>query len=185
MPDIIPTRQSRLRAAWPCIRSSRHYWHSALVTKLSVRQSSGLRARPGISTFGEQVSAESVLRLLPSLKPLAWQSLSAPSLQSGAPLADVGHIARPATIEDGLARRDRPSPASLARALKSSALSPRLFRVGNIVSDFSNSFPIPSSSPGLSSAGCGEGDGVGCAAGSRVPRGGGGGGRRGPPPPPL
>src|SRR5207248_7424654 len=93
------------------------YWHMARVTKLSVRQSSGFRTRPGINTFAEQVSAESVFRLFPSLKPLAWQSLSAPALQSGAPLAETGHIMRPATREDGLARRDRLSPASFARAL--------------------------------------------------------------------
>jgi hypothetical protein len=71
-----------------------------------------LRVRSGIRTFAEQVSAESVLRLFPSLKPLLRQSLSAPTLQSGAPFAETGHIMRPATMEDGLAIRDRVSPAS-------------------------------------------------------------------------
>src|SRR3979411_1616190 len=125
MPDIIPTRQS-------CCSHQSGYWHSARVTKLSVRQSSGFRVRPGISTFAEQVSAESVLRLLPSLKPLLWQSLSAPTLQSGAPLAETGQIMRPDTMEDGLARRDRLSEASFAapfaRAFKSSMVSCVPFR---------------------------------------------------------
>src|SRR6202048_4785433 len=162
MPDIIPTRQSRLRAAWLCIRSSRHYWHSALVTKLSVRQSPGFRARPGIRTFAKQLSAESVLRLLPSLKPLAWQSLSAPSLQSGAPLAETGHIIRPATIEEGVVRRDSVSvaslAASLAREFRSSIVCCELFRLGSL----SNIFPISLSRPGFSSR---AGDGAGSACG--------------------
>ena len=65
------------------------------------------------------------------------------ALQSGAPLAETGHIMRPATIEDGLARRDRlsASPASLARAFKSSMVSCGLFSVGRIDRDFSNNFP--------------------------------------------
>jgi hypothetical protein len=79
-----------------------------------VRQSSSFRVRPGISTLAEQASAESVLRLLPSLKPLVWQSLSAPSLQSGAPFAETGQTIRPLTIEDGLVRRDKLSEASFA-----------------------------------------------------------------------
>src|SRR5262249_26073034 len=41
--------------------------HSGAVTTGSVRQASGLRCRRGISTFGEQVWAASLLRLLPSL----------------------------------------------------------------------------------------------------------------------
>src|ERR1700738_1929836 len=182
MPDIIPTRQSRLRAAWLCIRSSRHYWHSALVTKLSVRQSPGFRARPGIRTFAEQLSAESVLRLLPSLKPLAWQSLSAPRLQSGAPLAETGHIIRPATIEEGVVRRDSVSvaslAASLAREFRSSIVCCELFRLGSL----SNIFPISLSRPGFSSrAGDGAGSACGGPAGgvccSWTPSAGGGGGR--------
>src|ERR1700736_109215 len=161
MPDIIPTRQSRLRAAWPCIRSSRHYWHSALVTKLSVRQSPGFRTRPGINTFAEQASAESVLRLLPSLKPLAWQSLSAPTLQSGAPFAETGQIMRPVTMEDGLARRDSVSPASFARAFKSSMVSPGLFSVGRIDREFWNIFPNSLNRPGFSSRAGEADDGAG------------------------
>src|SRR3979490_985085 len=104
-----------------------------------------------MNTFGEQVSAESVFRLLPSLKPLAWQSFSAPSLQSGAPLVETGHIMRPDTMEDGWARRDRLSEASLAaplaRAFKSSMVSCVPFRVGSL----SNILPISLNRPGFSS----------------------------------
>src|ERR1700704_3859112 len=155
MPDIIPTRQS-------CCSHQSGYWHSARVTKLSVRQSSGFRVRPGISTFAEQCSAESELRLLPSLKPLLWQSLSAPSLQSGAPLADTGHTMRPDTMEEGLAKRVRLSEASFAasfaRVFRSSMVSLVLFRVGKTDSDFSKNLPTSLSSPGLSSR-TGGGDG--------------------------
>src|ERR1700722_14349634 len=108
MPDIISTKQSCFR------KRNRRYWQSARVTKLSVRQSSGFRARPGISTFAEQASTESVVRLLPSLKPFDWQSLSAATLQSGALLAETGHMIRPVAMEAGVARRDRPSLAFLA-----------------------------------------------------------------------
>src|ERR1700753_2652311 len=132
------------------------YWQRARVTKLLVRQSSGFRVRPGIITLGEQASTESVVRLLPSLKPLAWQSLSAASLQSGAPLAATGHWMRPVAMEAGLARRDRLSPASLAaslaRALRSSMVSLGLFSAGRIDSDFSSALPISLSRPGFSGA---------------------------------
>src|ERR1700726_591359 len=107
MPDMISKKQSRFLKRKP------RYWHSARMTKLSVRQSSGLRVRPGISTFAEQASAESVDRLLPPLKPLAWHNLSAAALQSGAPLAETGHLMRPSAIEPPVSR-DRPSPAVLA-----------------------------------------------------------------------
>src|SRR6059058_2125987 len=108
-----------------------------------------------MNTFGEHFSAASVSRLLPSLKPLLWQSLSAPALQSGAPLAATTHGARPLTIVDGF-NRDRLSPASLAaslaRALRSSSASPGLFRVGSIDLDFSNNFPSSFIRPGFSSS---------------------------------
>src|SRR3984957_17843209 len=182
MPDIISKKQSRFLKRKP------RYWQSARVTKLSVRQSSGLRVRPGISTFAEQASTESVDRLLPSFRPLAWQSLSAAALQSEAPLADTGHLMRPSATEDGVARRDRPSPAflaaSLARALRSSSVSPVLFSVGRIDRDFSSTLPISLNRPGFSAAtggagapvgggapGCGavcSGDGSGAGGGAAV-----------------
>src|SRR5581483_9881344 len=130
---------------------SLRYRHSAVVTKVSVRQSSGLRCRPGIRTFAEQVSAESVLRLLPSLKPLPWQSLSAPTLQSGVPSAALGQADRPVTIEPGFASREIAAPASLARALRSSRVSLGLLIEGLILSI---SLPISSMRPGFSGAGC-------------------------------
>src|SRR5947207_1709875 len=68
---------------------------------------------------------------------------------------------RPATIEDGLARRDRVSPASFARAFRSSMVSPGLFRVGRIDKDFSKNFPISLNTPGFSSRAGGGGDGEG------------------------
>jgi hypothetical protein len=100
------------------------------------------------------------VRLLPSLKSLVWQSLSAAPLQSGAPFAETRHFMRPVTME-GLARRDRVSPASYARAFKSSMASLGLFSVGRIDSDFSNIFPISLISPGFSSRAGGGDDGAG------------------------
>src|SRR6201746_35764 len=92
-------------------------------------------------------------RLLPSLKPLDWQSLSDAALQSGAPLAETGHATRPVAIED-LVRRDRLSVASLvmslARAFKSSMASFGLFSVGSIEDGFSSSLPISLRRPGFS-----------------------------------
>src|SRR6266436_9029756 len=114
-----------------------------------------------MNTFAEQVSAESVLRLLPSLKPLAWQSLSAPTLQFGAPFVETGHIMRPATIELGLARRDSVSPASFAPAFRSPMVSLGLFRGGKIDKDFSKNFPISLNRPGFSSRAAGASDGAG------------------------
>ena len=84
------------------------------------------------------------------------------------------------TISDGLAMFDRLWPASLARALRSSMVSPGLFSVGSIDLDFSNSFPISLISPGFSSrAGgvdgggsicCGAGgSGTGCPVGDCTP----------------
>src|SRR4029077_7954404 len=120
MPDIIPTGQSFhcqvLRFDAVCLRIHAH-WHSARVTKFSVLQSPGSRLRPGMNTLGEHFSAASVSRLLPSLKPLLWQSLSAPALQSGAPFAAPKQAAGPVTIDDGRAMFVRLSPASLARVL--------------------------------------------------------------------
>src|ERR1700723_1092739 len=162
MPDIISKKQSRFLKRKP------RYWQSARVTKLSVRQSSGLRARPGIRTFAEQASTESVDRLLPSLRPFAWQSLSAACLQSEAPLAETGHLMRPSATEDGVARRDRLSPAflaaSLARVLRSSRVSPVLFSVGRIDRDFSSALPISLNKPGFSAAAGGAGAPVGGGA---------------------
>lgn len=70
---------------------------------------------------------------------------------------------RPVTMLDGLARRDKVSAASLARALKSSMVSDGLFSVGKIDRDFSNIFPISLKRPGLSSRGGGAVDGAGSA----------------------
>jgi hypothetical protein len=83
---------------------------------------------------------------------------------------------------EGLARRDRVSPASFARAFKSSMVSLGLFSVGRIDSDFSNIFPISLIRPGFSSR-AGDGDdgagspgaaaarsGVVCWAGVWTPR---------------
>jgi len=58
---------------------------------------------------------------------------------------------------------DRASPASLARALKSSMASPGLFSGGSSDLDFSNSFPISLIRPGFS----GSAAGVCCAGGLR------------------
>src|SRR5258707_8594081 len=142
------------------------YWHKARVTKFSVLQSFGPRLWPGRNTIGEHFSAASVSRLLPSLKPLPWQSLSAPALQSGAPLEATTQAARPLTIVDGFAKLDRLSPASLARALRASKVSLGLFRGGSIDFDFSNSFPISLNRPGFSSrAGGADGCGSICCGG--------------------
>src|SRR5256885_15742587 len=79
---------------------------------------------------------------------------------------------------DGLARFDRLSPASLARALRSSMVSLGLFIFGRIESDFSNSLPTSLIRPGFSSrAGGGTpsfGGGAACGGGSRTPSAGGG-----------
>src|SRR6266566_5692748 len=80
---------------------------------------------------------------------------------------------------DGLARFDRLSPASLARALRSSMVSPGLLIFGRIDSDFSNSLPISLIRPGFSSrAGAGGGapslgGDAACGGGSRTPSAGG------------
>src|SRR5882757_5968375 len=82
---------------------------------------------------------------------------------------------RPVTIDDGLARRVRLSPASLvaslARAFQSSIVSEGLFRSGRIDRDLSNNFPISLNRPGFSSrAGTGGGAGSLCWAGAWTPR---------------
>src|SRR5712671_3887596 len=94
---------------------------------------------------------------------------------------------RPVTIDDGLARRVRLSPASLVCALKSSMVSCGLFRGGKIDRDFSNNFPISLNKPGVSWRAGGEddgedspggsagGSGAACWAGVWMPREGGGG----------
>src|SRR5437588_12810391 len=78
---------------------------------------------------------------------------------------------------DGLARFDKLSPASLARALRSSMVSLGLFIFGRIESDFSNSLPTSLIRPGFSSrAGGGTpsfGGGAACGGGSRTPSAGG------------
>src|SRR5262245_16194207 len=79
---------------------------------------------------------------------------------------------RPVTINDGLASRDRLSPASLvaslARLFKSSMASCGLFRVGRIDLDFSHSLPISLISPGFSSCAGDSDDGTGsCRAADR------------------
>src|SRR5580704_14297599 len=89
---------------------------------------------------------------------------------------------RPSATEDGVARRDRLSAASLARALRSSSVSPVLFSVGRIERDFSSALPISLNRPGFSAAagsagapagggpagwvvaGSGDGCGAGCGA---------------------
>src|SRR5260370_38752063 len=73
---------------------------------------------------------------------------------------------RPVTIDDGLARRVRLSPASLVCALKSSMVSCGLFRGGKIDRDFSNSFPISLNKPGVSWRAGGEDDSEGSSCGS-------------------
>src|SRR5712691_9133797 len=73
---------------------------------------------------------------------------------------------RPVTIDDGLARRVRLSPASLVWVLKSSMVSCGLFRRGRIDRDFSNNFPISLNKPGFSSRAGGEDDGEGSPCGS-------------------
>src|SRR5882757_213389 len=77
---------------------------------------------------------------------------------------------------DGLAMLVRLSPASLARALRSSMVSPGLLIVGSNDFDFSNSFPISLIRPGFSAGtGGGAGDcrpseGGGAACGQAAPR---------------
>src|ERR1700759_4092430 len=104
-----------------------------------------------------------MVRLLPSLKPLAWHNLSEAVLQSGAPFVETGQIIRPVTIE-GLARRDNVSVASLvtsfARSFRSPMVSPGLFSGGS----FPNIFPISLIRPGFSRAGgVDDGGGSPCA----------------------
>src|SRR3954451_12243312 len=130
----------------PCLLARRpQFWHSALVTKVSVRQSSGLRCLPGIRTLAEHFSAESAFRLLPSVYPLLWQSLSAASLQSGAPFDEAGQATRPDTMVDGFARRDKSFMVSLG-----------LLIGGRIEGSLSNSLPISLISPGFSSRAGGD-----------------------------
>src|SRR4051794_33070420 len=142
----------------PCLLARRpQFWHSALVTKVSVRQSSGLRCLPGIRTLAEHFSAESAFRLLPSVYPLLWQSWSAASLQSGAPFDEAGQATRPDTMVDGFARRDKSFMVSLG-----------LLIGGRIDGSLSNSLPTSLISPGFSScAGGDEGavEGAGAACG--------------------
>src|SRR4051794_24985390 len=159
----------------PCLLARRpQFWHSALVTKVSVRQSSGLRCLPGIRTLAEHFSAESAFRLLPSVYPLLWQSWSAACLQSGAPFEETGQATRPDTMVDGFARRDRSFMVSLG-----------LLIGGRIEGSLSNSLPISLNSPGLSSRAGGAGVGGGGAAlgPCSAPPGAGGGdcGQRAPP----
>src|SRR5258706_3916341 len=73
---------------------------------------------------------------------------------------------RPVIIDDGLARRVRLSPASLACVFRSSMVSRGLFRGGKIDSDFSNNFPISLNRPGFSSRAGGEDDSDGSPCGS-------------------
>src|SRR6202012_3461685 len=117
-------------------------------------------------TFAEQVSAESVSRLLPSLKPLVWHNLSEADLQSGAPFAEIGHIMRPVTIDDVVMRDSvslAPLAASLARLLRSSMVSPGLFSVGSLP----NILPISLIRPGFSSrAGASAGGAASAGAGA-------------------
>src|SRR5258708_14604031 len=68
---------------------------------------------------------------------------------------------RPVTIDDGLARRVRLSPASLVCAFKSSMFSCGLFRGGKIDRVFSNNFPISLNKPGFSWRAGGEDDAEG------------------------
>lgn len=150
MPDIIPTRQSRL---WPSRRLLAQRVGDEIVGPAIVR----LAGPTGDQNFSRTAFHQSMVRLLPSLKPLLWHSLSEAALQSGAPLADTGQIMRPVTIEDGLVIRDRVAPASLARALRSSMVSDGLFRVDQ---GFWSILPISLSRPGLS------GRSAGGAAGS-------------------
>ena len=110
------------------------------------------------------------MRFFPSLNPLVWQSLSAADLQSGAPFVETGQIVRPVAIDAGLASRESVSAASLvaslARAFKSSMVSPGLLRDGKIDRDFSNIFPSSLNRPGFSS-GLGEtGGGAGSLGGA-------------------
>src|SRR5579864_3340448 len=131
-----------------------------------------------MKTFGEQVSAASVLRLAPSLYPLLWQSLSAPALQSGVPFGATGQIMRPDTIGVELGRRDTASPAPwvaflttsmkavLARALRSSIVSPGLLSGGSIEGSLSNSLPISLIRPGFSGRWA-DGGPAACAGASR------------------
>src|SRR4029077_10547444 len=82
------------------------------------------------------------------------------ALQSGVPFA-AGQIVRPETIEEGFARRDIASPASLAasltaflaRAFRSSIVSAGDFSGGNIEGSLSNSLPISLIRPGFSGVG--------------------------------
>ena len=90
-----------------------------------------------------------MVRLLPSLNFLFWQSWSAAALQSGAPLAETGHFTRPVTIEE-VVMRERVSVAPFALAFRSSMVSLGLFSVGRIYSDFSNILPISLIRPGFS-----------------------------------
>src|ERR1700712_5861258 len=87
------------------------HWHTARVTQVSVRHSLSSGLRPDSSALAEQLRVVSTSRLLPSLNPLPWQSLSAAALQSGAPVAAIGQAARPLTPGD-FARRDNASAAS-------------------------------------------------------------------------
>ena len=150
MPDIIPPKlraKSRLLA-----ERGRNVIVRAAVLGLALPSRDQHFGRTGLGGIGVEAFA--------LLVALALAELSAPDLQSGVPLAPTGQITRPDTIEPGLASRDSASPASLARALRSSMVSPGVFSGGKIDSDFSNSLPISLMRPGLS-----DGEGDGCAAG--------------------
>src|SRR3954451_16412029 len=118
------------------------YWQTARVTWVSVRHSLSSGLPPDSSALAEQLRVVSTSRLLPSLNPLLWQSLSAPALQSGAPLAASGHTARPLTPGDFASR------ASASAA--SSRVSFGLFSVGSSDPGFSSNFPISLMRPGFS-----------------------------------
>jgi len=100
-----------------------------------------------MNTFGEHCLGRIGVEALAFLKPFSGRGLSAPAMQSGAPLAATRQAARPVTIDDGRAMFDRLSPAPLARPLRSSDVSPGLFRGGSNDLDFSHSFPISSIRP--------------------------------------
>src|ERR1700750_1765377 len=108
MPDIISTAQPAIRpGAAPALLAQRT--GDKGIGPAIVR----LAGAAGDQDLAEHASAESVVRLLPSLKPLLWHNLSEAVLQSGAPLAEAGHATRPLTIDD-VVIRDNESEALLA-----------------------------------------------------------------------
>ena len=131
----------RLMGAPCCSRACAQFWHSALVTKVSVRQSSGLRLPPGDQNLGRAFLGGIGVEALAFLVALALAELI-----GGRACSRARRWTRPD-------RPRAPTPWSTACASRdrSFMVSLGLLIGGRIEGSLSNSLPISLISPGFSS----------------------------------